>query len=118
MNRNDDAFDARMRETWGTAVDAVPPMVARRLRPAARETRAPSRWPLGAALAAAAVIALAIGLRPQALNAPNPAHAVATNAATTTDAVASTDDGATPLDRNPDFYAWLASPDAEQLAME
>lgn len=118
MNRNDEDFDTRLRDTWRTAIDAVPPTLARRLRPAMRETRAPSRWPLGAALAAAAVLALAIGLRPQAVNAPNSAHAVATTAAAATSGTASTDDITAALDRNPDFYAWLASPDAEQLAME
>jgi hypothetical protein len=33
-------------------------------------------------------------------------------------AVSGADDATVLLDRNPDFYAWLASPDAEQLAME
>ena len=118
MNRNDDPafdehFDARLRDTWRTAVGAVPPTVARRLRPAVRETRAPSRWPLGAAFAAAAVVALAIGLRshPAALPLATPATAAAVSGA-------NVDDAAALLARNPDFYAWLASPDAEQLAME
>lgn len=115
MNRNDGAFDTRLRGTWRTAVDAVPPTLARRLRPAAREARAPARWPLGAALAAAAVLALAIGLRPHAVGTPD-----TTQATTTTNAIAASGDVAltAPLDRSPDFYAWLASPDAEQLAME
>jgi hypothetical protein len=111
MNRNDEDFDAHLRGTWRTAVDAVPPTVARRLRPAVRETRAPARWPLGAAFAAAAVIALAIGLRPHPATSP---MATPTPAFATINA----DDATAPLDRNPDFYAWLASPDAEQLAME
>jgi hypothetical protein len=112
MNHDDD-FDARMRHAWRTSIDAVPPALARRLRPAARGTRAPSRWPLGAALAAAAVLALAIGLRSHPVGLPpgEPAIAVAHSGG-------GGDDAAAPLDRNPDFYAWLASPDAEQLAME
>ena len=118
MNRNDDTafdkdFDARLRETWRTAIDAVPPTVARRLRPAVRETRAPSRWPLGAAFAAAAVIALAIGLRSHPAGAPP-----ATPAATVAVSGGNADDATVLLARNPDFYAWLASPDAEQLAVE
>ena len=118
MNRNDDPafdkdFDARLRDTWRTAIDAVPPAVARRLRPAVRETRAPSRWPLGAAFAAAAVIALAIGLRSHPAGLP-----LATPATTVAVSGASIEDTAAPLDHSPDFYAWLASPDAEQLAME
>jgi ferric-dicitrate binding protein FerR (iron transport regulator) len=114
MNHDDD-FDARLRGVWRTSVDSVPPALARNLRPAASETHVPSRWPLGAALAAAAVLALAIGLRPHATDAPG-ADTVATTT-TTTNLVAS-DDSTAVLDRNPDFYAWLASPDAEQLAME
>ena len=115
MNRNDDAFDAGLRATWREAVDAVPPTLARRLRPVATEPRAPARWPLGAALAAAAVLALAIGLRPHPAGAP-----AAMPATTTATAIAAGGDGSltAPLDRSPDFYAWLASPDAEQLAME
>ena len=116
MNRNDDAFDNRLRETWRTAVDAVPPTLARRLRPAARETRAPSRWPLGAAIAAAAVLALAIGLRPHAVVTPantGPATTIAQATAAGGDIALTA-----PLDRSPDFYAWLASPDAERLAVE
>ena len=115
MNRNDDAFDAGLRATWREAVDAVPPTLARRLRPVATEPRAPARWPLGAALAAAAVLALAIGLRSRPAGAPEAAPAT-----TTATAIAASGDGSltAPLDRSPDFYAWLASPDAERLAME
>lgn len=115
MNRNDDAFDAGLRATWREAVDAVPPTLARRLRPAATESRAPARWPLGAALAAAAVLALAIGLRSHPAGAPEAAPAT-----TAANAIAAGGDGSltAPLDRSPDFYAWLASPDAERLAME
>ena len=117
MNRNDDAFDAGLRATWREAVDAVPPTLARRLRPVATEPRAPARWPLGAALAAAAVLALAIGLRSRPAGAPEAAPATTTATAT---AIAAGGDGTltAPLDRSPDFYAWLASPDAERLAME
>ena len=116
MNRNDGAFDTRLRGTWRTAVDAVPPTLARRLRPAAREARAPARWPLGAALAAAAVLALAIGLRPHAVVTPADTGPATTIAQAT---AAGGDIALTALlARNPDFYAWLASPDAEQLAVE
>jgi len=116
MSRNDDAFDARLRDTWRTAADAVPPALHRRLRAARSPVRAQRRtvrWPLGAALAAAAVIALAIGFRPLPPGVPPapPGTAVAVSGA-------GIDDAAAPLDHSPDFYAWLASPDAEQLAME
>ena len=115
MNRNDDAFDARLRATWHVAVDAVPPTLAWRLRTARPRTggeRAPARWPLGAALAVAAVLAIAIGLRPHAVGTPN------TTPAATSVVASNTNDATASLDRSPDFYAWLASPDAEQLAME
>jgi hypothetical protein len=110
MNHDDDAFDARVRETWRTAIGAVPPTLGWRQRPATRETPASARWPLGVTLAAAAVVAIALGLRlhPAALPEATPARVLAANAA----------DATATLDRNPDFYAWLASPDAEQLALE
>jgi hypothetical protein len=121
MNREDDQppafgrdsdkdFDARLRGTWRSAVDAVPPALAGRLRAPRIPARAPARWPLGAALAAAAVAVVAIGLRPHPAGLPQaaPATVVAANAS----------DATATLDRNPDFYAWLASPDAEQLALE
>ncbi|GAA4998279.1 hypothetical protein GCM10025793_00430 [Lysobacter lycopersici] len=93
----------------------MPSALAWRLRPVKPERRATTRWPLGAAFAAAAVLAIAIGLRPHAVGTPG-----ATSAAATNNTIATTGDVAltAPLDRSPDFYAWLASPDAEQLAME
>lgn len=113
MNHDDNGFDARLRDTWRTAIDAVPPTLAWRLRPAAREQRETrsARWPLGATLAATAAIAIAIGLR---------LHPAALPASTQTADIAAVDSGdaTSTLDRNPDFYAWLASPDAEQLALE
>lgn len=116
MNHDDNAFDARQRGTWRTAVAAVPPSLAWRLRPAApMRTHASSRWPLGAALAAAAVVAISLGLRPHPATVP---QAVSSSGASVVVASADTDDATATLDRNPDFYAWLASSDAEQLAME
>jgi hypothetical protein len=103
-------FDARLRDTWRSAVHAVPPALAGRLIAPRMPPRAPARWPLGTALAAAAVAAVAIGLRwhPAGLPQAAPATVIAANAS----------DATATLDRNPDFYAWLASPDAEQLALE
>jgi hypothetical protein len=97
-------------------VDAVPPALAWRLRPVEPDRRAPrshARWPLGAAFATAAVLAIAVGLRPHGAG-PSQTMRMATASA----AGVSADDATATLDRNPDFYAWLASPDAEQLAME
>ena len=124
MNRNDDEFDTRLRDTWRVAVASVPPALAWRLRPVARSTPARpaahgnGRWRLGTALAAAAVIALAVGLRPHGL--PSQSTQGPDLAAVATAAVDAPpgDDGTGPLDQNPDFYLWLASSDAEQLAME
>lgn len=64
-----------------------------------------------AAASFAALCALAIGL--QFGTTPTPT----TPASTTSTATASTSD-ATMLDEDPEFYAWLASSDAQQVAME
>lgn len=62
----------------------------------------------------AAVCALAIGVQfrnpPTAGTAPASVIAAATNVSARADS--------TMLDQDPDFYAWLASPDAMQVAME
>jgi hypothetical protein len=68
---------------------------------------------MGTALAgvAAAVFALALGVslwRP--VEDANPATGALV--------AVSPDDGATVLEQDPDFYAWLASDDADLLAME
>jgi hypothetical protein len=50
--------------------------------------------------------------------APMPTAVPLTAASTGLRSAANASDATATLDRNPDFYAWLASPDAEQLALE
>jgi hypothetical protein len=113
----EDRFDAAMRALHRDALAHVSPGVRWKLRPvtgakSSRTDRA-GAWRMGAALAgvAAAIFALALGVslwRP--VEDANPAASAL--------AAESADDGATVLEQDPDFYAWLASDDADLLAME
>ena len=93
----------------------MPPTLARRLRPVVTEPRG----------ARALAAGRGPGRRGRARARHRPAFASggapkAVPATTTATAIAAGGDGTltAPLDRSPDFYAWLASPDAERLAME
>jgi hypothetical protein len=112
----EDRFDAAMRALHQDALAHVSPGVRWKLRPAtaaqsSRTDRA-SAWRRATALAgvAAAVFALALGV---SLWKPLDDARPATN----TLAAESVDDGATVLEQDPEFYAWLASDDAGLLAM-
>lgn len=121
MNTHDDRdarFDAAMRQLHGTAVRRVPGRTLLQLRqrpaaarpPHAATARKSFGWPLAASFAAA--LALVVGLQLQHPDRTPAAAPVATVAD------ADTDDLGTVLDENPDFYLWLASSDANALAME
>ena len=111
----DDRFDAAMRARYHAAADALP----MRLRVALREAPAPRaawwahwQWPAGLATAmAVGIVTFTLQRTPQP--APPSLAANTANAAST-----STSSSADPLALDPDFYAWLASSDAQQLAME
>lgn len=114
----EDRFDAAMRALHQAAAANVSTQVRWKLRPAAQRSRADrtdrfGRWRVGTAFAglATAVFALALGV---SLWKPTEDTIPATGAL----AAASVDDGATVLEQDPDFYAWLASDDADLLAME
>lgn len=113
----EDRFDAAMRALHQDALAHVSPRVHWKLRPAtgakSSRTGRAGGWRMGTALAgvAAAMFALAVGI---SLWKPFDDASPATN----TLAAASVDDGATVLEQDPDFYAWLASDDADLLAME
>ena len=107
-----------LRATWREAVDAVPPTLAPAPAPGRnRELRALMRWLLARRSAAA----VAFRVSPSAC--VRIRQALKAVLATTT---AWRDRGrrrrhllTAPLDRSPDFIAWLASrSDAERLAME
>ena len=116
--RPDDAFDAAVRDVHAHALDALSPRTRAQLQLRRRAAAAPSRpwafrtlaWPLALTCA---VAALAIGwqLRPERVPV---APAQAPLVATTTDS----DSPTLALDENPELYAWLASGDADALAME
>ena len=113
---SDARFDEAVRRTHAVAVDRLSPRVraqlAQRRNAALRgEAVAPARVGLRYAAAGfAALCALAIGLQFGSMPAP----------ASLEPGIAST--SATPdttlLDEDPEFYAWLASADAQQIAME
>lgn len=117
--RPDDHFDEAMRTLHASAVAHVSPQLRWKLRPAPRVTGGVAgrfgslsikSWRAGplAAGAVAAAFAVAIGL---GLRGPQEPAAIAPVAAVAPDATA-----AGVLDQDPDFYAWLASEDAELVA--
>lgn len=113
----DARFDEALRHQHATAVDRLSPRVraqlAQRRNAALRGERiAPARGGLRYAAAGfAALCALAIGLQFGLMPAPvSPAAGRLASATNTTDT--------TMLDEDPEFYAWLASADAQQIAME
>ena len=113
----DARFDRALRQHHATAVDSLSPrtraQLAQRRNAALRGERvAPAHGMRYAAAGFAAICALAIGLQFGIM--PAPGNPVATGIASTT--TSSTD--TTMLDEDPEFYAWLASSDAQQIAME
>ena len=122
MNEMHHDFDRRMRAVHARAVGQVPSRLAYQLRvrqanATASAPPAPRRgWWLAAA---AAVFALAIGLRMPGLDAPRtdgslPPLAAVAEAADT----AAFEDSAIALEEDPDLYLWLAAQDSQFLAME
>lgn len=118
-NRSE-AFDRDMRQLHATAVTQLSPQTLARLRSARQQaqTSAPRRghaWRWVAATAFSTVLAVTIGL--QLL--PKPGSTPVAQAVVAT--VSSDDvyaDSVSALDENPDLYVWLASSEAEPLAME
>lgn len=125
-NGNDARFDATMRQRHAAAI-AQPSARTRaqlQLRLRAVATGQPERatglrkrhgWPLAAAFAAVLAIAVDLQLQLQSTqqSAPQPVAPPVADSAITDD-----DTFDTMLDESPDFYLWLASTDADSLAME
>jgi hypothetical protein len=115
-DRHDMPLDATIRAHHQAALDHLSPRVRAQLaqRRSAALRGAGVRRGHGfryAAASFAALCALAIGLQfglTPPTTSPMPAGAVASTAPT----------DATMLDEDPEFYAWLASSDAQQVAME
>lgn len=129
---NDTRFDQAMRDLHARAGNAVSPATMAQLhrrRISALDGQAPARrrsgWPLAASFAS--VLAIAIGVQSGVFergDAQAPANAAPTVAvAPAAPAAHSSLDALeaanlTALDENPDFFVWLASSDANLLAME
>lgn len=115
-----ESFDRRIRQLHATAVTQLSPQTLARLRSARQQaqTSAPRRghaWRWVTVTAFSAVLAVTIGL--QLLPKPGPAPAAQPVVAT----VGNDDvyaNSVSALDENPDLYVWLASSEAEPLAME
>ena len=121
-----DRFDAALRQTWRDAADHLPGPLQMQLTPGMAAQRKGAQqhhkqWWLPAACAFASLV-LAVGLwwspgfGPAKSGSAAPVAQAAADAANIT---VSDDDTATELlTRNPDFYAWLGTEEARNLAME
>lgn len=116
---NEDRFDRDMRKLHAAAANHISPQTLARLR-AARHTaqtapRPGHAWRWIAATAFSAALAVAIGLQflPQPAPAPTAQPMIAA-----VDGAGDYSSSVPMLDENPDLYLWLASAEAEPLAME
>lgn len=119
MSQRDHDFDAQMRALHGASLRQLTPPTLGQLR-AARAQASPSRsrraWPWLAATAFSGLLAIGVGLQflPRT---PSPGAAPATVASS--DAVSGESTSTVNLlEENPDLYLWLASTEAQPLAME
>lgn len=123
---SDNHFDAALRQTWRDAAAHVPGPLQLQLSPAIAAQHKASQsqrkhWWLPAA-GAFASMALAFGLwwSPSFnTTSPETSAPIAQIAADAAAISVNDDDAATELlTRNPDFYAWLGTEEARNLAME
>lgn len=115
---SNETFDRDMRQLHATAVTHISPQTLARLRAARHgaQTAPPQRghaWRWMAASAFSAVLAVAIGVQFLPRSAP-----LSTAQPMITGTSDDYSDGVATLDENPDLYLWLASSEAEPLAME
>lgn len=118
-DRNHDPFDRQARELHSAAVTHLSAQTLARLRVARHAAQASAmpvrrghwRWLAATGLSAVFAIALVMQFRPltQTWDAPP---------AVTADNGSGYDPALTVLDENPDLYLWLASSEAQSLAME
>ncbi|KAF1706581.1 hypothetical protein [Pseudoxanthomonas sacheonensis] len=119
IEERNNEFDRDMRQLHAAAVAQVSPQTLARLRVARHAAQtAPKRehvWRWAAATAFSAVLAVALGVQflPRSGTVPTaqPIVAAVDNDDEYGDSVAA-------LDESPDLYMWLASSEAEPLAME
>lgn len=119
MTTRDDALDRRARQAHAASLDALSPRVqaqlAQRRRAALAGHARPDhrRWGWIGAAATACVLVVALQLRP-----PSPDPIDAPTRVSAAAAPASPADPGGMLAEDPDFYLWLASGEAQALAME
>ncbi|HEY1034491.1 MAG TPA: hypothetical protein VGE09_05865 [Pseudoxanthomonas sp.] len=121
---DDTGFDAQARSLHRASLAQVSPQTLMRLRTARHEAQraAPAggarSWRWLTATAFSAVLAVGIGVQFLPRTSTVPAPGAATPVAVT-DGEASLDEATTgTLEEDPDLYLWLASADAQPLAME
>jgi hypothetical protein len=117
---DDDRFDAIARDVHAHSLDALSPRTRAQLQLHRRGALAPARTPRMRTLAwpiatACAIAALAIGWQ---LRGPGSTPADAPPGTTMVAATTDDDSATLVLDENPELYEWLASSDADTLAME
>ena len=123
IENEDTAFDRDMRQLHATAVTRVSPETLARLRAARHAAQtAPRRghgWRWIAATAFSSVLAVTLGVQflPRSGTAPAVAPATTPMIAAVDNQDGTLDSLAT-LEESPDLYMWLASSEAEPLAME
>jgi hypothetical protein len=118
-----EAFDREMQQLHATAVDNISPQTLTRLRAArhglGKENAAQRghawRWVAASTFSAVLAVASALHFLPSSQPVVPASPTVATVATVVADEYST---GVTALDENPDLYVWLASPEAEPLAME
>ena len=116
---DDDRFDAIARDVHARSLDALSPRTHAQLQLRRRGVLAPARtarmrtlaWPI----AACAIAALVIGWQ---LRGPGSMPADAPSSTPMVAASTDDDSAALMLAENPELYEWLASSDADTLAME
>lgn len=120
-------FDQQARRLHRAALAQVSPQTLMRLRSARHEARlnAPAAgghrtWRWLTATAFSAVLAVGLGLQwlPRAPDAPATTPAASSLAQADSDASVEELGVSSALDEDPDLYLWLASADAQPLAME
>lgn len=118
MNHRDHDFDAHARSLHHASLRQLSPQTLARLRGArtqAQTAGSTRRWPWLAATAFTGLLAIGLGAQfLPAAKAPTGEPAQLAAQAAATDANGSV----TLLDENPDLYLWLASSEAQPLAME
>ena len=123
IENQDTAFDSDMRRLHATAVAQISPQTLARLRAARHSAHtAPKRghgWRWIAATAFSSILAVTLGV--QFLPRSDIPSAVAPVSTPTIAAVGNEEgtlDSLATLEESPDLYMWLASSEAEPLAME